>query len=118
VFNKAPEPYDRVRSTYLDELFANLVATTGIDKPSLVLEVGCSTGQATRSLAALEYSLTAIEPDVDMAALASQRLAAFRNLEVETSTFEEWVDGGRRFNVLKRIAEELVDVACANATVD
>jgi SAM-dependent methyltransferase len=35
-----------------------------------------------------------------MAALARQRLAAFRNVEVENSTFEEWDDGGRRFDVL------------------
>ena len=65
-----------------------------------MLEVGCGTGQATRSLAALGYSVTAIEPGAGMAALARQRLGAFGNVEVENSTFEEWDDGGRRFDVL------------------
>jgi SAM-dependent methyltransferase len=100
VFNEVPELYDRVRPTYPDELFADLVAITGMDLRSPVLEVGCGTGQATRSLAALGYPVTAIEPGAGMAALARQRLAAFRNVEVETSAFEEWDDGGRRFDVL------------------
>jgi 2-polyprenyl-3-methyl-5-hydroxy-6-metoxy-1,4-benzoquinol methylase len=58
VFNEVPEPYDRVRPAYPDELFADLVAITGMDRRSSVLEVGCGTGQATRSLAALGYSVT------------------------------------------------------------
>ena len=100
VFNEVPELYDRVRPAYPDKLFADLVAITGMDLRSPVLEVGCGTGQATRSLAALGYPVTAIEPGAGMAALARQRLAAFRNVEVETSAFEEWDDGGRRFDVL------------------
>jgi SAM-dependent methyltransferase len=44
--------------------------------------------------------VTAIEPGAGMAALARQRLAAFPNVEVENSAFEEWDDGGRRFDVL------------------
>lgn len=100
VFNEVPELYDRVRPGYPDELFADLGAITGMDERSSVLEVGCGTGQATRSLAALGYSVTAVEPGADMAALARQRIASFRNVDVETSTFEEWDDRGRRFDVL------------------
>jgi SAM-dependent methyltransferase len=100
VFNEAPELYDRVRPTYPDELFADLVAITGMHAGSWVLEVGCGTGQATRSLAALGCSVTAVEPGTGMAALARQRLATYPNVKVETSSFEEWHDGGRRFDVL------------------
>ena len=100
VFNEVPELYDRVRPTYPDDLFADLVAITGMDGGSSVLEVGCGTGQETRSLAELGCSMTAVEPGEGMAALARQRLATFRNVEVETSTFEEWDDRGRRFHVL------------------
>src|ERR1035441_5520023 len=99
VFNEVPELYDRVRPAYPDQLFADLAAITGMNRRSPVLEVGCGTGQATRSLAALGYQVTAIEPGAGMAALARQRLAAFRNVEVENSAFEEWDDGGRRFDV-------------------
>jgi SAM-dependent methyltransferase len=100
VFNEVPELYDRVRPGYPDELFADLVSLTGMDERSSVLEVGCGTGQATRSLAALGCPVTAVEPGAGMAALARRRIASFPDVEVETSTFEEWDDRGRRFDVL------------------
>jgi SAM-dependent methyltransferase len=100
VFNEVAELYDRVRPAYPGELFADLAAVTGVGERSSVLEVGCGTGQATGSLAALGCSVTAVEPGADMAALARQRLAAFRSVAIEMSTFEEWNDRGRRFDVL------------------
>jgi SAM-dependent methyltransferase len=100
VFNEVPELYDRVRPGYPDELFVDLVAITGIDEESSVLEVGCGTGQATRSLARLGCSVTAVERGTEMAAVASERLAAFSNVRIETSSFETWADRGRRFDVL------------------
>ncbi|MFF5072575.1 class I SAM-dependent methyltransferase [Micromonospora olivasterospora] len=100
MFNEVPQLYDRVRPGYPDELFADLVTITGMGDGASVLEVGCGTGQATRSLAVLGCSVTAVEPGAGMAALARQRLAAFGNVTVETSTFEEWDDRGRRFDVL------------------
>jgi SAM-dependent methyltransferase len=100
VFNEVPELYDRVRPGYPDELFADLAAITGMTERSPVLEVGCGTGQATRSLAALGCSVTAVEPGLAMAALARRRVAAFGHVEIETSTFEDWDDRGRRFDAL------------------
>ncbi len=100
LFNEVPELYDRVRPTYPDELFADLIAITGVDETSSVLEVGCGTGQATRSLAKLGFAVTAVEAGVDMADLARQRLVSFPKVGVETSTFEQWDDRGRRFDLL------------------
>ena len=100
VFNEVAELYDRVRPGYPDELFGDLVAITGMGEGSSVLEVGCGSGQATRSLAALGCSVTAVEPGPDMAELARRRVAAFRDVEVETSRFEDWDDRGRRFDAL------------------
>jgi SAM-dependent methyltransferase len=100
VFNEVPELYDRVRPGYPDGLFADLATITGMDERSSVLEVGCGTGQATRSLALRGGAVTAIEPGAGMAALARQRLADFGNVTVEMSTFEEWDDRGRRFDVV------------------
>jgi SAM-dependent methyltransferase len=100
VFNEVQELYDRVRPGYPDELFADLVSITGMGERSSVLEVGCGTGQATRSLAALGCSVTALEPGAGLAALARRRMAAFGNVKIVTSTFEEWDAHGGRFDVL------------------
>jgi SAM-dependent methyltransferase len=100
VFNEVAELYDRVRPTYPAELFADFAAITRVDRQSSVLEVGCGTGQATRSLAGLAGTVTAVEPGGDMATLARRRLSDLSNVEVETSSFEEWDDHGQRFDVL------------------
>ena len=100
VFNEVAELYDRVRPTYPSELFVDLAAITGIGHGSAVLEVGCGTGQATRSLAALGCEVTAVEPGAEMAVLARRRLEAFSKVGVEVSSFEDWDDGGRRFQLL------------------
>jgi SAM-dependent methyltransferase len=100
VFDEVPELYDRVRPGYPGEMFADLAAITGMDETSSVLEVGCGTGQATRSLATLAGSVTALEPGMGMAAVARRGLAALGNVEIETARFEQWVERGRRFDVL------------------
>jgi SAM-dependent methyltransferase len=100
VFNEVPELYDKVRPGYPDELFADLVSITRLHRGSSVLEVGCGTGQATRSLAALGLAVLALEPGAELAALARRRLAAFTDVRIETSAFEQWGDRGARFDAI------------------
>ena len=100
LFDEVTALYDQVRPCYPDDLIADLVAVTGVDAHSSVLEVGCGTGQATRSLARLGCAMTAIEPGVDMADMARQRLAGFPNLAIENSTFEAWDHHDRRFDLI------------------
>jgi SAM-dependent methyltransferase len=100
VFDEVRSLYDRVRPTYPDQLFADLAAITGIGPDSSVLEVGCGTGRATRPLAALGCSVTAVEPGPALAELARERLSALPKVTIETSTFEQWDDRGRHFDGL------------------
>lgn len=100
VFNEVPELYDRARPGYPTELFATLATITGIREGAAVLEVGCGTGQATRSLTERGYAVTAVEPGAGMAAVARRNLAGSSGVEVETARFEDWDDRGRRFDVL------------------
>ncbi len=97
IFDEVPQLYDRVRPGYPDALFADLAAVSGLSDGAAVLEVGCGTGQATESLVALGCSVTALEPGAAMAALARRRLPG---VDIESSTFEDWDDRGRRFDVL------------------
>jgi SAM-dependent methyltransferase len=100
VFNEVPELYDRVRPAYPEALFGDLASITGVGVGSAVLEVGCGTGLATRPLAAMGCSVTAVEPGPDMAAFASANLAAFTNVDIEVARFEDWSDDGRVFDAL------------------
>lgn len=100
LFNEVPELYDRARPGYPDKLFDDLAVIVGLDEQSSVLEVGCGTGQATRSLATLGCSVTAVDAGDGMAALARRRLHDFPKVAIETSTFEEWGARGRRFDLL------------------
>jgi SAM-dependent methyltransferase len=100
VFDQVPELYDRVRPTYPNELFKDLTSIAGMDKETEVLEIGCGTGQATGALATLGFSITAVEPGAGMVRVARERLAGFPNVEVEHSSFEDWNDRGRRFDVI------------------
>ena len=100
VFDEVPELYDRMRPTYPDAMFTDLVAITGLTGSSHVLEVGCGTGQATRPLAAIGCAVTAVEPGAGLARVARHRLAACTNVGVEVSPFERWDDHGRRFAAL------------------
>jgi len=100
LFDEVPELYDRVRPGYPDDLVADLAELAGLHEGSMALEVGCGTGQATRSLARLGCPIVAVEPGEGMAALARRRLAHLPAVQVERSTFEAWDPAGRRFDAL------------------
>ena len=100
LFNQVPDVYERVRPTYPDELLVDLASISALSSRSEVLEVGCGTGQATRSLAALGCAVTAVELGEAMAEVARHRLAQFANVTVETASFETWNDRGRDFDLL------------------
>jgi len=100
VFDEVPDLYDRVRPGYPPELIADLVAITGLSRDGRILEVGCGTGKATQLLAELGYAITAVEPGAGLARVARERLAAFPNVEIEISTFEDWDAQQRHFDLL------------------
>ena len=81
--------YDRARPGYPSETLAALVDRCRLDAASRLLEVGCGTGQLTRSLAPLGSSIRCLEPGPAMAALARRSLAGFPAVEVLVSTFED-----------------------------
>ncbi|WP_035855880.1 class I SAM-dependent methyltransferase [Cryptosporangium arvum] len=100
VFDEVAELYDRIRPGYPDQAFADLGSLTGVGSGSSVLEIGCGTGQATRSLAGLGYTVTALEPGHALAARARRRLVRYPAVDVVPTTFERWDDRGLRFDLL------------------
>ena len=62
VFDEVAAEYDKHRPAYPDELVDQACQAAGIGSGDHVLEVGCGSGQLTRSLAARGLHVTALEP--------------------------------------------------------
>jgi SAM-dependent methyltransferase len=86
VFDTVAAEYDRHRPTYPDELVDLACRAGGLAAGDRVLEIGCGTGQLTRSLVARGLSVTAVEPGQNLISLAG-RVAA--GVEFVNRRFEE-----------------------------
>jgi SAM-dependent methyltransferase len=92
VFDRIAALYDRARPGYPPEALRDLVRLCGVTGASRILEVGCGTGQLTRDLASTGAAIRSIEPGASLAEIARANLAAYPNVEVVTSTFEDLPD--------------------------
>jgi protein-L-isoaspartate O-methyltransferase len=89
-FDASAGDYDLSRPGYPASLFKDLKRECGIDKRSRLLEIGVGNGIATTQLAKLGGSIVAIEPGVHLADMAKARLQKQKNVEVVTTTFEDF----------------------------
>ncbi len=90
-FDSAAELYEQARPGYPGQLFADLATSTGLRAAGArVLEVGAGTGQATRGLLGRGWSVVALEPGRELAAVAGRVLAGHGDVEVVVSPFEGW----------------------------
>lgn len=104
-FDDVSLEYDTFRLPYPDAV-AELVASAGhLSHGSRVLEIACGTGQLSIDLARRGCELVAVELGPNLARVAQNNLAPFRNTRVEVCRFEEWPLPEARFDA----------VVCANA---
>jgi len=89
VFDQVAVEYDRHRPTYPEQLISLACELAGLERGDRVLEIGCGTGQLTRSLLARGLRVTAIEPGAQLAGLAQQRLQGADALELVNARFED-----------------------------
>jgi ubiquinone/menaquinone biosynthesis C-methylase UbiE len=89
VFDEIAAEYDRHRPTYPDELVDHACQVAGIGSGDHVLEVGCGSGQLTRSLAARGLHVTALEPGKSLIALARHNLEGAGAVEFVNAPFED-----------------------------
>jgi ubiquinone/menaquinone biosynthesis C-methylase UbiE len=89
VFDEVAAEYDRHRPAYPDELVDRACQVAAIGPGDHVLELGCGTGQLTRSLVARGLHVTALEPGPSLIALARQNLAGAAAVEFVDARFEE-----------------------------
>jgi ubiquinone/menaquinone biosynthesis C-methylase UbiE len=89
VFDEIAAEYDRNRPMYPDELVDQACQVAGIGAGDRVLEIGCGSGQLTRSLLARGLHVTALEPGQNLMALARQNLEGAGVVEFMNARFED-----------------------------
>ncbi len=88
VFDEVAEDYDRHRPTYPDILVERACEDAGIGAGAAVLEIGCGTGQLTRSLLARGLRVTAVEPGRQLIARARDQLDGVGDLQFVNARLE------------------------------
>ncbi len=87
VFDEVAEDYDRYRPTYPDVLLDR--ACEDIGPGAAVLEIGCGTGQLTRSLLARGLRVTAVEPGQQLIARARDQLTGAGDVQFVNARLED-----------------------------
>jgi SAM-dependent methyltransferase len=82
VFNDVAAEYGRNRPMYPDTLIDHACDVAGIGQGDRVLEIGCGTGQLTRSLVARGLRVTALEPGDRLLAIARASLSGTGDVEL------------------------------------
>jgi SAM-dependent methyltransferase len=89
VFNEIAIEYDRHRPAYPDALIDQACELAGIGDGDRVLEIGCGTGQLTRSLLARGLRVTALEPGDQLIGLAWENLKDAGDVELIHARLED-----------------------------
>jgi ubiquinone/menaquinone biosynthesis C-methylase UbiE len=100
VFDEIAAEYDRHRPAYPDELVDQACQVAGIGSGDRVLEVGCGSGQLTRSLAARGLHVTAVEPGQNLIALARRNLDGAAAVEFVNARFEDALVSREQFQAV------------------
>src|SRR5580698_934881 len=89
-FDEIANIYKTARPDYPEALIEDVVAYADLKPNDDILEVGCGTGQATKSFAKRNFSVLAIDPGPEMLRGARESLADFNNVRFLEIPFEAW----------------------------
>jgi ubiquinone/menaquinone biosynthesis C-methylase UbiE len=89
-FDQVAGVYSQARPAYPDALVDDVVSSADLTPNDRIFEVGCGTGQATKSFAERGFPILATDPGSEMLRGARESLAGFSNVEFLETTFEAW----------------------------
>lgn len=99
-FDQVARAYGAARPGYPDALVDDVIAFAGLAPNDAILEVGCGSGQATKSFAARGFRILAIDPGKGLIDAAQESLATFPGVAFVVSTFEAWPATPATFRLL------------------
>lgn len=86
-FNEDVLNYDKMRPTYVKELFDDIILYAGLNSSKKALEIGIGTGQATSPFLNIGCKVTAIELGEDLARFSKAKFSEFNNFDVINNDF-------------------------------
>ena len=89
-FNSIAEEYDSVRPSYPSALIDDAISLAGLPVDGRILEIGCGTGKASELFAAKGYALECLDVGAGLAAVATEKLNGYKNVQVKVTSFEDW----------------------------
>ena len=89
VFDEVAVEYDRNRPAYPDALIDQACKVAHIGEGDRVLEIGCGTGQLTRSLLARGLRVSALEPGDQLIRIAEENLKDAGDVELVHARLED-----------------------------
>jgi SAM-dependent methyltransferase len=87
-FDQIANVYRAARPDYPEALVDDVLSCAGLTPDDRILEVGCGTGQASKSFARRGFRILATDPGPEMLRGARETLAGFANVEFLETTFE------------------------------
>lgn len=100
-FDEIADVYDRGRHETHAQILDDLFAHTGLNPAAThILEIGCGTGQATLPLARSGCSIVSLEMGANLARIARDKLAAFPQVSIVNTRFEDWQPGKQTFDLV------------------
>ena len=99
-YSPAARAYAEVRPPYPPSLIQSVTEAVKLTPDLRILEVGCGPSTATGAFAELGCKMVCLEPNHELFVLAQERCAAYPNVEVHNTTFEEWEGGSGAFDIV------------------
>ena len=87
-FNEDVLNYEKMRPTYVKELYDDIIQFSMLDSNKKALEIGIGTGQATLPFLSTGCKLTAVELGEDMSKFSKEKFTKFHNFDIINSDFE------------------------------
>lgn len=99
-FDEVVELYDKMRPTYVPELYQDIFNYKQIGRDSKVLEIGIGTGQATKPILETGCELTAIESGSNLATYVNEKYCEYQTFHVQNISFEKFTGEGNFYDLI------------------
>ena len=100
VFDSIPEEFDKWRTRYCDELFADVIEYSKLTSGKTALEIGPGTGQATELILKTGCSYLAIELGKNLAEYTKNKFSSYDNFQIVNADFETYDFGNQTFDLI------------------